>query len=105
MAHRSQGESEQPAKVYQLDAVESKVDVALEKLDALLTQTSGLVTTGQLSAAEKILRESINEEVEKIHLEYRPMKRNVTWFTRVIIGEGIAIIAQVILILIIANKG
>lgn len=92
MAGRSQTESEQPAKVYQLDAVDKKVDEALGKLDTLLTQTSGLVTPAQLTASEKKLEEKLSEEVTKIHLEYRPMKRNIQWLLRTVLGQIIVLV-------------
>lgn len=105
MTRRSQDESEQPAKVYQLDAVEGKVDQAIVKLNTILDQTSGLVTVTQLSATEKVLKEQIEEEVEKIHLEYGPMKRNITWFIRALVLEGVAIIGQLVLLFMAFKSG
>lgn len=104
MTRRPQDESEQAAKVYQLDAVESKVDQAITKLDAILAQTNGLVTVTQLGTSERQLKEQIQEEVEKINLTYGPMKRNVSWFIKAIIIEGIAIIGQGVIIFMIGNK-
>lgn len=83
---RTQEESEKPVKTYQLDAVEEKVDSINDKMDKLLQQTSGLVTTSQLSQAEKEIREKIKEEVEKINLEYGPMKRNADWLFKTVVG-------------------
>lgn len=57
---RPQDESEQPAKVYQLDAVENKVDTAIGKLDAILKQTSGVVTRKQM---EDYVQKEINDAV------------------------------------------
>lgn len=94
MARRTQQESEQPAKVYQLDAVEGKVDNMNDKLDKLLQQTSGLVTTGQLSQAEKEVREKIKEEVDKINLEYGPMKRNADWLFKTVVGLILAALIE-----------
>lgn len=90
MAGRSQQESEQPAKVYQLDAVDAKVDAINGKIDKLLEQTSGLVTTGQLSQAEKAVKEYVTDEIQKVHLEYRPFKRNASWLVKLVIGQIIA---------------
>lgn len=104
MEQRSQAESEQPAKVYQLDAVMNKVLEVNGKLDMLLTQTSGLVTTSQLSASEQNTNEKIKEEVEKIHLEYGPLKRNISWLFRTIIGEAAVIIGEVIVMYLALKK-
>lgn len=104
MTRRPQDESEQPAKVYQLDAVENKVDQAITKLDTILNQTSGLVTVSQLSTTERQLKDQIEEEVEKIHLKYGPLKRNVSWFIKVAVVQGLAIIGQAIILFIISNK-
>lgn len=101
---RPQDESEQPAKVYQLDAVENKVDQVNEKLDTLLKQTSGLVTVSQLAGSEKAMKEQISEEVEKIHLKYGPMKRNLSWFIKASVVQMLAIIGQAIIIFMIGNK-
>jgi hypothetical protein len=91
MANRSQQESEQPAKVYQLDAVDAKVDTINTKLDTLLRQTSGLVTTSQLSEAERDVKEYVNDALEKVHLEYRPFKRNASWLTKLVIGQIVTV--------------
>lgn len=104
MTQRSQNESEQPAKVYQLDAVEAKVNAANEKLDRLLQQTSGLVSESQLTATQKELEDRIGEEVKKIHLQYGPMKQNISWFIKALAVEGIAIVGQAIIIWVIAAK-
>lgn len=97
---RSQNESEQPAKVYQLDAVDSKVEQALGMLNKVLEQTSGLATQAELIALEKSIREYVDDEVKKVHLEYGPMKKNATWFVRLVIG---AIVGQMAIIAWIAN--
>lgn len=104
MTRRPQDESEQPAKVYQLDAVESKVDEAISKLDTILNQTSGLVTVVQLSTSERQVKDQLKEEIEKVHLEYGPMKRNVSWFIKASVVEGIAIIGQAVIIFMIGSK-
>lgn len=101
MVARSQKDSEQPAKVYQLDALESKVDDALSKLNTIITQTSGLVTETQLLAVRKEMEEHVADEVKKIHLVYGPTKRNISWFVKAIIGQGIVITGGVIYLLII----
>lgn len=104
MEQRSQAESEQPAKVYQLDAVMNKVLEVNGKLDMLLTQTSGLVTTAQLSASEQTTHEKIKEEIDKIHLEYGPLKRNINWLFRTIVGEAAVIIGEVVVMYLALKK-
>jgi hypothetical protein len=94
---KTQQESEQPAKVYQLDALEAKVDVVIGKLDEIRDNTSGMVTQSQLEATKLSLENKIDEEVKKIHLEYRPMKKNITWFTRSIVVQGVAILGQAVM--------
>lgn len=96
MVNKTQEELEQPAKVYQLNAVENKVDNALVKLDTLINQTSGLVTKAQMDAA-------IKEEVDKIHLEYRPLKNNLTKFVWLLVASVLGIIAQAVIIYVIAT--
>jgi hypothetical protein len=103
MASKSQEELEQPAKVYQLMATDAKVDQALAKLDVLINQTGSLVTLSQLDSTKKELEEQFNErlstEAKNIHLEYGPMKKNLTWFVRLAISGLVGIIIQGILLL------
>jgi hypothetical protein len=91
---KTQKEYEQPAKVYQLDALEAKVDVVIGKLDEIKNNTSGMVSQAQLDSTKDSLDRKIEEEVEKIHLEYRPMKKNISWFIKAMVLEGIAILGQ-----------
>lgn len=97
---KSQSELEQPAKVYQLEALESKVSDALVKLDTIITQTKGVVTQEQLDSAKNELKkhteEKVKESEKKIHLRYSPMQDNLKWFVRAVIGQGIVIIAGLV---------
>lgn len=96
MASKSQQELEQPVKYYQLQAVETKLDHALKQLDTIVTQTSGLVTLGQLEEAKKTTKEYIDDEVIKVHLDYKPLKNKYN----AIIGTAItAVIVQLIYII------
>lgn len=60
MRSRTQEESEQLVKTYQLDAVESKVDSALIKLDTLITQTSGTVSRKEM---EEYVEKEIADQI------------------------------------------
>lgn len=100
---RSQAESEQPAKVYQLDAVEGKVDRALDMLNTVVQNTSGLVSEARLSQVKKEIDDSVDEKLEesekKIHLEYRPFKTAAYWLAGVVVaglvGQYIALMTGV----------
>lgn len=100
---RTQAESEQPAKVYQLDAVESKVDRALDLLDTVVRNTSGLVSETRLSQVVDKVNEETDEKIaeseKKIHLEYRPFKTAAYWLAGIVvaglIGQYIALMTGV----------
>lgn len=87
---RTQAESEQPAKVYQLDAVEGKVDRALDLLDTVVRNTSGLVSetrlTQALEKADEDTDDKIKESEKKIHLEYRPFKKAAYWLAAIVVA-------------------
>lgn len=110
MASRTQEELEQPAKMYQLQAVESKVDRALEKLDEIAKSVSGVVTTSQLDAKVRELKDefdetvavldakygtALSEEVSKIHLKYGSTYK-IIWSAigAIILGLVAAVVAQ-----------
>lgn len=84
---KSQQELEQPAKVYQLEAVDRKVDQALSMLTDISRSVSGVVTETQMEARIKAVRdeleadykEKIAAEVEAIHLKYGPTYKGVWW--------------------------
>lgn len=96
VSNASQIDLEKPAKVYQLNTVEAKVDSALSKLDTLITQTSGLATTEQLSAA-------ILESERKTDLKYGPLKRSVNKFVWLLISGLVTIVTQGVIIYVIAT--
>lgn len=117
-SRKTQDELEQTVKGYQLQAVETKVDSletkvdsALVKLDTVINQTKGVVTQEQLNEVKKELREYTDKEIQEatkqIHLQYQPMQDNLKWFVRAVIGQGIIIIAGVIVaaIAFFAPKG
>jgi len=83
MVSKSQEELEQPAKVYQLNTVEGKVDEALRKLDGIAKSISGVVTTTQLEGRLKEFETEQDTKLEslekRIHLKYEPTYKGVWW--------------------------
>lgn len=107
---KTQTELEQPAKVYQLDALEGKVNEVLDKLTTVINQTSGVVTQQQLVEAKKELKEyidsSIKESEKHTGLKYDPMQSNLTWFIRLVIGQIVVVVGgAIVTAIIISNSG
>lgn len=104
---KSQKESEQPAKVYQLDAVEAKVDDALKKLDIIVTQTSGVVSQTQLHDAIKEVKEYTDNEIadakQSVLDKFTPMQKAINKFVWLIVGGVVAVITQAVIIYVIAK--
>ena len=96
MANKTQTELEQPAKVYQLNAVENKLDHALKQLDTIVNQTSGLATTQQLEEVKKITKEYTDDEITKVRIEYKPIIIRVNAITGTLVT---AVVLQLIYIL------
>lgn len=90
-------ELEKPVNGYQMLAVVKELQGLNSTLTVVAEQTKGVITPAQLMKSEADMKEytdkKIDEEVTKIHLEYRPIKNGLTWFTKTLIG---AVIAQVI---------
>lgn len=110
---KSQEESEQPAKVYQLDALGEQVAGIASQMkegftqvnssvNALLIKSESQVTPQQLNdniaALKTTLENQITEEVKKIHLTYKPLKDNNKWLIRAIASQGIIIVGQILFI-------
>lgn len=109
---KTQQELEQPVKGYELEAVRTQVE-NLEKvvtkgfeqanhsLNTLLIKSETQVTPQQLvdniTALKKSTEDYVQEEVKKIHLEYRPMKNNIRWLMLGLGGQLLVIIGQLIL--------
>lgn len=100
MVGRTQQESEQPAKVYQLDAVNEKVSNLIDistkmtaQMEKILDQTNGLVTQSQLMGLEKDFEDKLQNHKKEVDLKYGPMKRNASRLLWIIIS---AIVAQII---------
>ena len=115
---KTQEESEQPAKVYQLDAVDTKVtELAAEmrtaflqvnqSLTTLVDKSSTQVTPQQLAdniAVVKKAQEESDKALEKrIHLEFDPLKEQNKWLIRAIAGQAVIIVFQVIVVLYITR--
>lgn len=118
MTKKSQEESEQPAKVYQLDALASQLETLSKTMsdgfdrvntnvNTLLIKSESQVTPQQLSdnikAVKKETADSLSEEVKKIHLIYGPIKENNKWLIRAIAGQAIILIGQLAFIVYITG--
>lgn len=72
MASKSQQELEQPAKVYQLEAVISSIEDMRRdfngQLRTIINQTAGIVSQIQLKDSEKKVNSRIDNEVKDINI-------------------------------------
>lgn len=99
----TQDEKERAAKVYQVDAVESRVK-AVETFLSTIDIKMDRILDNQVTS--KQLEEKLETAIREIHLEYGPLKSNITWFTRAVILEGLVIAGQIIVTLsLLANRG
>jgi len=109
MTTKTQDELEQPAKVYQLEAVakdllelknstKESFSSVNEKLDMLIAQPIGKIVAEQIEASEKKIKCYIDEEIKKVHLTYRPLKSNLRWFYRVVVVGILGMVCQVALV-------
>jgi hypothetical protein len=121
MSKKTQEEYEQPAKVYQLEALSDKVENFTmqanlefsdikESLKALLLKSETQVTPQQMNdnifALDKKFHSSLDEEIKKVHLEYRPVKKNISKAIWLISGTILAVIGQlIILVITLQTKG
>lgn len=69
----TQKELEQPAKVYQLNSVAEKLDLVLDRLDKIESQTKGVVTFEQM---EQYVRNYVTSELKE-HIMFK--KNVVKW--------------------------
>ncbi len=99
---QTQMEMEQPAKNYQVKALEVKLDQVSLQLGTILTQTSGLATLAQLQDQKIDLQEKLNEKIDdvkrEVNAEYSPyLKRNKSLWA--LVGVlAVAIIGQAVII-------
>jgi hypothetical protein len=109
---KTQTELESPAKVYQLIAIETKVDSLFEVVKKIEANTTGVATVGYVAGAiEKVedeLRKYIDKEISdtvvNIHAKYEPMQKEHEWVKYTVIG-GIALQLIVAGILYLVTKG
>jgi len=115
MPKKTQEEYEQPAKVYQLEALSDKVDNFTvqanqefldikESLKTLLLKSESQVTPQQMNdnilALDKKFQSSLDGEVKKIHLVYSPVKKNISKAIWLIVGTIFAVIGQLVILII-----
>lgn len=94
MSSKSQQDLEQPAKVYQLDAVETKVDQLLTEVRNISQSVNGVVTNSQLEARLQQFKEDMITDVD---LKYGPIKKGA-WYVAgtVVVGIVFQVIINVL---------
>ena len=102
---RSQTELERPAKVYEIMALETQIKSLNDQIqrmntsmDTLISNSKGQIRPEELASNLSALRitfeNQLAEEVEKIHLEYSPIKRANSKFLWMLVAAGIAMLGQ-----------
>lgn len=99
---------EQPAKNWQISALEKRLDQAEkhnqrieDKLDKILgTMISNQQYEMRLSMVEKNFEEKLKSEIREVNLKYGPLARTITWLTRALIVAGLGVITQLIIFLL-----
>lgn len=98
---------EKPVKGYQLRELTNAVldwkESTNKKLDDIATSVRGVATTAELatmrSELEKDFQERMLASEKTIHQEYGPMKKNLTWFIRLVISAVVGIAVQAALLI------
>ena len=107
MTRKSQVELESPAKVYQLDAVDAKVDRALELLSTISQQTAGVVSQTQLQEVKKELVQYVDDEVldakNSVIEKFSPMQKALNKFVWLVVGGIVAVVTQAVIIFVIVK--
>lgn len=93
---------EKPVKGYQLreltGAVNEYKEAVNKKLDDIATSVRGVATTAELATMRAELEKDFQERMlaseKSIHQEYGPMKKNLTWFVRLVISAVVGIVIQ-----------
>lgn len=102
----SQEELEQTVKGYQLAAVEDRLDMfeknIMSSIDRLTTTVTAnpsvspatLESTRQ--AVQSEFKQLLKQEIEKIHLEYSPVKKQIQWVWRTAGGQILGLAIQAV---------
>lgn len=101
---KSHTELEQPAKVYQLDALDVKLGTIGIQLKTIVDQTAGLATVAQLEVVKSDYKEKIAEAVKDIHAEYRPTLKRTNWLYTTVIAEAVALLGGSIWVILLLRK-
>lgn len=100
---KSHTELEQPAKVYQLEALDAKLETIGTQLRTIVNQTAGLATTAQLEAVKQDYKDRIAEAVKDVNAEYRPTLKKTGWLYTTVIAEGVALLGGAIWVILLRN--
>lgn len=105
---KTQAELEQPAKVYQVEAVASKVDQLIDahadtdrKLTTVLeNQISAKQFEDRLLAISTAFDEKLKDEIYKVHVAYGPFKKYVSRMAWIIFSQLVVIVGGIILLIV-----
>lgn len=79
----------QPVNGYAMLAMTREIRTLNSTMSLVVEQTKSVVTPDQLVKTEtelkKHLEERLIEEIAKVHLEYRPIKKGALWFAGIIV--------------------
>lgn len=100
---KSHTELEQPAKVYQLEALDAKLETIGGQLKTIVNQTAGLATLAQLEAVKIDYKEKIEELRKDTDAIYGPPLKKTAWLYTTVIAEGIALLGAAIWVIILRN--
>lgn len=105
------GEKEQPAKVYQIEAIQFQLDnqkemsahlnSMLEKInekqDKILEKQ---ITAQYLDERLKSTEDAFDAKIREVHLEYKPYIRNMQWVMKAVVGALLAVAGQIVVVII-----
>jgi len=118
-ARKTQEELEQPAKNYQIEALETQFKsfstevrtnfvTVNQNIQTLINQSQSQISPQtfqeNLSALKTSLETKVDEEIEKVQLKYDPIRDNNKWLLRAVGGQAIVLVAQVIFILYVTRS-
>lgn len=106
---KTQAELESPAKVYQLDALDEKVERVLVAVDVITQQTSGVVTQAELKDLKKELIKYVDEEVADSETrtteKFSPMQKALNKFVWLVVGAVVSVFINAATIIAILRGG